>query len=63
MENMDQGHHSTKMGADKLAENTPKIFGPILLFKPKSLGFSKKNVSLGARSPCTTALRLEHASE
>ena len=41
-----QGTHSTKMGADKLAENTPnapKCFGPICLPKPKSLGFLKKN--------------------
>ena len=38
--------HSTKTGADKLAENTPnapKIFIPICLPKPKSLGFSKKS--------------------
>ena len=49
-----QGTHSTKMGADKLSENTPnasKYFGPICLPKPKSLGFSKKT-SLGVRSPC-----------
>ena len=49
MENMDKGTHSTKMGADKSAENTPnapKIFGPICLPKPKSLGFSKKKSSL-----------------
>ena len=34
------------MGADKWAENTtntPKLFGPICLLKPKSLGFSKKS--------------------
>ena len=40
-----QGTHSTKMGADKLAKNTPnapKFFGPICLPKPKSLGFSEK---------------------
>ena len=46
MENMDtEPTVHTKMGADKLAENTPnaqKIFGPICLPKPKSLGFSKK---------------------
>ena len=33
---------STKMGADKLAENTPnapKFIGPNCLPKPKSLGF------------------------
>ena len=43
-----QGTHSTKMVADKSAENTqngPKIFGPICLPKPKSLGFSKKALS------------------
>ena len=37
--------HSTKTGADKLAENTPnapKFFSPIRLLKPKCLGFSKK---------------------
>ena len=41
-----QGTHITKMGADKLAENTtnaPKLFGPICLPKPKNLGFSKKS--------------------
>ena len=39
----------------KLAENTPnasKYFGPICLPKPKSLGFSKKKLSLGVCSPC-----------
>ena len=39
-----QGTHSTKMGADKSAENTPnapKFFGPICLPKSKSLGFSE----------------------
>ena len=55
MENMDKEYiHSTKMGADKSAENTlnaPKIFGPICLPKPKSMGFLKK-ISLGVRSPC-----------
>ena len=43
------------MGADSLAENTPNVqndFGPICLPKPKSLGFSKKKLSLGVRSPC-----------
>ena len=47
MENMDigQGTHSTKMGADKLAENTqnaPKFICPNCLPKPKSLGFQYK---------------------
>ena len=43
-----QGTHSSKIGADKSAENTPnaaKLFGPICLPKPKSLGFSKKALS------------------
>jgi hypothetical protein len=37
-----QGTHCTKMGADKLAENTPnapKFIRPNCLSKPKSLGF------------------------
>ena len=41
-------------GTDKSAENTPnahKIFGPIYLPKPKSLGFSKK------RSPWVSVVR------
>ena len=46
MKKMDkEGTHSTKMGADKSAKNTPnapKIFAPICLSKPKSLRFSKK---------------------
>ena len=45
MEIMDKGL-CTKMGADSLVENTPnatKIFSPIFLPKPKSLGFSKKS--------------------
>ena len=47
------GTHSTKMGADRLAENTPnapKLIYPIWLPKPKSLGFQWK-ASLGVRSP------------
>ena len=52
MEDMDKaGTYSTNMGVNKLAENAPKIVGPIFLPKPKSLGFSKKN-SLGIRSLC-----------
>ena len=46
--------NSIKMGADKLAENTPnapKIIFPISLSKPKSLGLKKK-LSLGVPSPC-----------
>ena len=46
-----KGTHSTKKGADKSAENTPKVFDPICLPKPKSLGFSKKKLSLSDRSP------------
>ena len=57
MENMDCESltHSTKMGADKLAENTPntpKFVYPNCLLKPKSLGFRWKKASLGGRSPC-----------
>ena len=51
MENMDkEGTHSTKMGADKSAENTPnapQIVGPICLSMPKSLGL----LFLSVRSP------------
>ena len=47
MENMD----STKMGADKLAENTPKFICPNCLPKPKILGILMKKSSLGVRSP------------
>ena len=32
-----------QMGADKSAENTPNIFGPICLPKPKNCDFGKKN--------------------
>ena len=45
VENMGHGTHSTKMGADKSAKNTPnapKLFGRICQPKSKSLGFSKK---------------------
>ena len=48
------GTHSTKMGANKLAENHPnasKLIGPKCLLKPKSLRFRQKKVSLGVRSP------------
>ena len=44
-----QRTHSTKMGDNKSAENTPKNFSSICLPKLKSLGFSKKSV----RSPCS----------
>ena len=50
MENMDKG----LTVSDKLAENTanaPNIFVLICLPKPKSLGFSKKKLSLGVCSP------------
>jgi hypothetical protein len=43
-----QGTHSTKMSADKSAENIQNAaqhFGPICLPKPKSLGISKKALS------------------
>ena len=57
---MDKGL-SVKMGAvDSLAENTlntPKIFGPICLPKPKSLGLSKTKLSLSVRSPWVGASR------
>ena len=46
-----QGTHRTKMGADKLFENTPKFICPNCLPKPKSLGFWWKKASLGVRSP------------
>ena len=49
-----QGIHSTEMGADKSAENTPnapKFICPICLPKPKSLEFWWKKASLGVRSP------------
>ena len=44
MENIDKGL-GTKMGADKLAKNTPnalKILGPICLLKPKKFGILEK---------------------
>ena len=50
MENMDKGltvKLSTKMGADKLFENTPnapKVICPNCLPKPKSLGFWWKKI-------------------
>ena len=47
------------MGADSLDENTsntPKMFGPICLLKPKSLRFRKK-LPLGVRSPWVGASR------
>ena len=49
-----QGTHSTKMVADKSANNTPsapKLICPNCLPKPKSLGFRWKQASLCVRSP------------
>ena len=50
-----QGTHSTKMGADKSAENTsnaPKISGLLCQPEPKRLGFSKKALWVSVlRSP------------
>ena len=46
-----QGTHSTKMVADKSAQNTPnppKFICPI----PKIWNFYEKKASLGVRSPC-----------
>ena len=46
---------STKMGANKFAENTPnapKFICPICLPKPKKLGFQWKTASLGIHSLC-----------
>ena len=54
-----QGTHSTKMGADKLAKNTPnapKFISPNCLPKPKSLGFRWKKASLGVHSPWLPSL-------
>ena len=49
-----QGTDSTKMGADKSAENNPnapKFICPNCLPKSKSLGFWQKKASLGGCSP------------
>ena len=49
-----QKTHSTKMGADELAENTPnaeKFICPICLPMPKSLGFGWKKASSGVCNP------------
>ena len=54
------GTQSTKMGADKLAENipnAPKFYCPICLPKPKRLVFLKKKNSLWVSVVCV----LEHA--
>ena len=42
-----QGNHSTKMGADKSAQNTPKFICPNFLPKPKILGSRWKKASNG----------------
>ena len=54
-----QRTHSTKMGADSPAKNTPnasKNFSPKCLPKPKNSRFLKKKLSLGVRSLCLHAL-------
>ena len=54
MKNIGEETHSTKMGADKLAEttpNAPKICLLKLLSKPKSSEFQSKKASLGVHSP------------
>ena len=56
-----QGTHSTKMGADSPAENTPnasKNFCPKCLPKPKSSKFLKKMLSLSVRSLGMTLQKL-----
>ena len=60
MDNMDKETHSTKMGADKLAENTPNLpefICPIWLPKPKSSGFQWKKASLSVRSLCSNTYK------
>ena len=50
-----QETHCTKIGSDKLAENTPKapkFILQICLPKPKSVGFRWKKASSGVCSPC-----------
>ena len=50
-----QGTHSTQMGADSPAENTPNAsnnFSPICLPMHKILIFLKKKLFLGVRNPC-----------
>ena len=50
-----QGTHSTKLGADKSAENTlngPKFMCPNCLPKPKNWNFDGNKASSGVRSPC-----------
>jgi hypothetical protein len=55
-----QGTHSTKMGADNSAENTPntpEFICPIYLPKPKSSGFQWKKASLGVHSLWVMAMK------
>ena len=55
MENMDKGLAGTKMGADKLAENTPNAplnFWPNLSAQAQKFGIYKKDLSLVVRSLC-----------
>ena len=53
-----QGTHCTKMDADSMTENTPKIICPICLPKLKSLEFQWKKASLGVRSPWLWVLKI-----
>ena len=55
MESMDKGLAGTKMGADKLAENTPNAplnFWPNLSAQAQKFGIYKKDLSLVVRSLC-----------
>ena len=58
MKNMDKGLTCTKMGADKLAENTPNApnaplnFWPNLSAQAQKFGIYKKDLSLVVRSLC-----------
>ena len=57
MENMNKGLTDTKVGANSLAENTPKALESIwtiCLPKPNSSGFWLKKASFGVRSPCSS---------
>ena len=52
---MDKGLAGTKMGADKLAENTPNAplnFWPNLSAQAQKFGIYKKDLSLVVRSLC-----------
>ena len=52
--NIGQGTRCTKMGADKLAQNTPnapKFICPNCSPSPKVWDFDEKKASLGVRSP------------